>query len=72
MERLDVSVGLILWLRVAGGSGFLAPAIITDEMRARYPDIESNYEEVKEAAAEVGPDIIKFILWRLWMKPLKF
>ena len=42
----------------AGATIFLAPDDeITDEMRARYPDIKSNYEEVKEAAAKLGTDI---------------
>lgn len=42
----------------AGATVFLAPDDeITDEMRARYPDIKSNYEEVKEAAAKLGTDI---------------
>ena len=42
----------------AGATVFLAPDDeITDEMRERYPDIKTNYEEVKEAAEKLGTDI---------------
>ena len=42
----------------AGATIFLAPDDeITDEMRERYPDIKTNYEEVKEAAEKLGTDI---------------
>ena len=55
-------IAVVLLLLVAaieaGATVFLAPDDeITDEMRARYPDIKSNYEEVKEAAAKLGTDI---------------
>ena len=29
---------------------------MADEMRERYPDIKTNYEEVKEAAEKLGTD----------------
>ncbi len=42
----------------AGAEYFLAPdETITDEMKKKYPDFESNYKEAKKTAKDIGTDM---------------